>query len=105
MTVTNIGTAVEIPFTVSLKECIGSGPIVSRQRQAGTAGCDGRRSAGLAFRRDIRAIRQSSAGGCAQLFLPSETGANYVVEATASFFERTNVSTNTAFGGGLDSFD
>jgi hypothetical protein len=104
VTVTNIGTAVEIPFTVSPTEYVGSGPIVLGN--ARLAQPDATPVAPLALNSGaifVRSVNLQPEG--AQLFLPSESGANYVVEATTNFIQWTNVSTNTAFGGYLDSFD
>ena len=104
VTVTNAGTAVEIPFTVSPTEYIGSGPIVPSN--ARLAQPDATPIAPLALNSGaifVRSVNLQPEG--AQLFLPSETGANYVVEATTNFVEWTDVSTNTAFGSFLDAFD
>lgn len=104
VTVTNIGTAVEIPFTVSPTEYIGSGAILPSN--ARLAQPDATLIAPLALNSGaifVRSVNLQPEG--AQLFLPSETGANYVVEATTNFVQWTNVSTNTALGGYLDSFD
>lgn len=104
LTVTNNATAVEIPFTVSPTEYIGSGPIVPSN--ARLAQPDATTVAPLALNSGaifVRSVNLQPDG--AQLFLPSEAGANYVVEATTNFVEWTDVSTNTAFGGYLDAFD
>jgi hypothetical protein len=104
VTVTNTQTAVEIPFTVSPTEYIGSGPIVVSN--ARLARPDAAPVAPLALNSGaifVRSVNPQPEG--AQLFLSSEAGVNYVVEATTNFVEWTDVSTNTAFGGYLDAFD
>ena len=104
ITVTNSGTAVEIPFTVSPTEYVGSGPIVPSN--ARLAQPDATPVSPLALNSGaifVRSVNLQPEG--AQLFLPSESGANYVVEATTNFVEWTNVSTNIALGGYLSSFD
>ena len=104
VTMINSGTAVEIPFTVSPVEYVGSGPIVPSN--ARLAQPDATPVAPIALHSGaifVRSVNLQPEG--AQLFLPSETGANYVVQSTINFVEWRNVSTNTAFGGYLDAFD
>jgi hypothetical protein len=103
-TVTDNAAAVQIPFTVLSTEHVGSGPIVPSN--AGLALPDATPIAPLALHAGaifVRAVNLQPEG--AQLFLPSEVGRQYVIEATTNFVEWTNISTNMAFGDYLDVFD
>jgi hypothetical protein len=104
ITVTNSRPAVRVPFTVQPTEYIGSGPIVATNLKLSQP--DGApvspltSTAGSIF---VRSVNVQSDG--AQLFLPSEPGFTYVVEATTNFVHWANIATNAALGEYLDAFD
>ena len=104
VTVTNSTAAVEIPFTVSPTEYVGSGPItasnVKLARPDATAIAPLGLQPGAIF---VRSVNPQPDG--AQFFLPSEAGVDYVIQATTNLVEWTDIATNTAFGEYLNLFD
>jgi hypothetical protein len=104
LTVTNTRTIAQIPFTVRPLERIGSGPIVPSNARLAQPNASPIAPLGLnSGAIFVQPVSFQPEG--AQLFLPSEIGVKYVIEATTNFVQWTDIATNTASGEFLTALD
>ena len=99
------GPIVQVPFTVSLQETIGSGPLalgnVVLANADGTALTPVSLSAGAIFVRPVNLLPD----GHVQLFLQSTQDQRYIIQATTNLVNWVNISTNTATGDFMNLLD
>ncbi len=103
--VTSNRVAASMPFSVPSEERNGSGPIAPRNamlvRPDATAMAPVRTLAGAVFVRPVNPLPD----GTVQLFMPSQEGTNFVVQATTDLVQWTHISTNVATGELLNLLD
>ena len=96
------GPIVQLPFTVSPQETVGSGPLTPSNvivaRADGTALAPVSLSVGRIFVQPVNLLP----GGQAQFFLPSIEGRRYVVQASSNLVEWVAISTNLATSSFMD---
>ena len=101
MTGTN-GSIVQMPFTVSPQETVGSGPLTPSNvivaRADGTALAPVSLSVGRIFVQPVNLLPD----GQAQFFLPSTEGRRYVIQASSNLVHWVAISTNLAASSFMD---
>lgn len=99
------GPIVQMPFTVSPQETIGSGPLtlgnVVLANADGTALTPVGLGAGAIFVRPVNLLPD----GHVQLFLQSTQDQRYIIQATTNLVNWLNISTNTATGDFMNLLD
>lgn len=96
------GAIVQIPFTVSPQETVGSGPLtpgnVIVARADGTAVAPLSLGVGRIFVQPVNLLSE----GQAQFFLPSIEGRRYVIQASSNLVQWVAISTNVATSSFMD---
>ena len=96
------GAIVQMPFTVSPQETVGSGPLTPANvivaRADGTAVAPLSLSVGRIFVQPVNLLPE----GQAQFFLPSIEGRRYVIQASSNLVEWVTISTNLATSSFMD---
>lgn len=96
------GAIVQMPFTVSPQETVGSGPLtpgnVIVSRADGTALAPVSLSVGRIFVQPVNLLP----GGQAQFFLPAIEGRRYVIQASSNLVQWVAISTNVATSSFMD---
>jgi hypothetical protein len=105
VTVTNSAAAATLPFTVSPREYVSSGPIMPSNvvlaRPDATAVVPVTLNSGTIFVRPVNLLPS----GEAQFFLPSEPDTRYLIQATTDFVTWVNLTNTTATANFMDLVD